>query len=325
MESSGAGSPLRLFPRKLTGRTALRATSESLGLNVAFSPKNGSVRTLLIAWLASAIVVAALAWLALQLQATSGIAESPVINIYCAAAVAQPLEEIVAEYNAAAANQSLTLVIARIGGSGELTGQLRAEAEIGLGLGRTQGGDILVSADEDLIAQAVDAGVIGETLSIARQRPVIAVRLESQPQIGSLAELARAGLRYGIGSKQASIGRLTRSLAAAEQVLGELESSKSLDGENVMTLGQALVSGSIDAAVIWDSTVTQINRKSESRQLKIIALADVRGITESSISAGAVLRSSSTPERDLAIKQFLRYLAQSQAARRQLAEFGLSR
>ena len=37
-----------------------------------------------------------------------------------------------------------------------------------------------------------------------------------------------------------------------------LEERKATDAENVMTLAQALVAGSLNAAVIWDTTVSPV-------------------------------------------------------------------
>jgi ABC-type nitrate/sulfonate/bicarbonate transport system substrate-binding protein len=52
---------------------------------------------------------------------------------------------------------------------------------------------------------------------------------------------------------------MTRQFAKNQGLLKKLEARKVTDCENVMILAQALATNSVDAAVIWDCTATQVN------------------------------------------------------------------
>lgn len=265
-----------------------------------------------VVFMTSFLFVAVLGYLALMLRPDAiGDSRLPLsVRIYCASGVATPVGEIADAYND---EQGTQIEIVRTGGSGELAGQIKAEFATGL----VEGADLFISADEHLMNKAQTEQIIDQQFRLAGQKPVIAVAADDDlriPDLGSLVNQPK--LRYGIASERAAIGRLTRMIAKQQGWLSELESAKTIDAENVMTLAQALVTGSLDAAIVWDATVTQINR--EKQLLKIVTFLDANSDHPSGIVIG-VTSKSSHPQLS---SRFAIHLRDSEYSRQVFEEYG---
>lgn len=280
-----------------------------------FAKRFGKVSNVLIAFVSSGLLILMLLVLAIQLRPDALLeASRQTVRIYCAAGIAKPVEDIVNAYNA---QYGTNVEIVRTGGSGELAGQIKTEHETGL-LG---GADIYLTADDRLLDLAYQAGAIAERFSVAEQRPVIAVPISSEIPIGGLEEmLSNPEVKFGIASERAAVGKLVRGVASDLQILDQLEQRKATDAENVMTLAQALVAGSLDAAVIWDTTVSQLNQIGPEPVLKIAALVDAQDQTKSEIALGVV---STTPSPTASL-QFARFLTANQTGQSAFEKYGFS-
>ncbi len=270
---------------------------------------------MLITFVSSGLLMLILLVFALQLRPDALLETSrQTVRIYCAAGIAKPVEDIVTAYNS---RYGTDVEIVRTGGSGELAGQIKTEYETGL-LG---GADIYITADDRLLDKAYQAGVIAERFPVADQRPVIAVPVSSEIPIAGLSEmLSNPEVKFGIASERAAVGKLVRGVASKLGILDQLEEQKATDAENVMTLAQALVAGSLDAAVIWDTTVSQLNQIGSEPILKIAALVDARDETKSEIALGIV----STTKSPTASLQFARFLTANQTGQPAFESYGFS-
>ncbi len=284
--------------------------------------RNRSGRILGLGGLAAISLVSllGLAWLALlmrpearRVQATEG--SDSTVRIYCAAGVAKPVqlvaEKFIAEFGA-------DVQIVRTGGSGELAGLIATEVQTGLADSGVFGADLFVSADDRLIDIALEQRRIAERFALARQVPVIAVLASSDCQVGSLSQLVDSGIRFGIASERAAVGRLVRQIAKKQGCLEPLEANKKTDAENVMTLAQSLVAGGLDAAIIWDTTVAQVNQGNESPILKTLAIVSSDPAAVSTIALGVV----ATSKNPTSALKFARYLTAAQTAGESWADFG---
>jgi len=280
-----------------------------------FAKRFGKVSNVLIAFVSSGLLILMLLVLAIQLRPDALLeASRQTVRIYCAAGIAKPVEDIVNAYNA---QYGTNVEIVRTGGSGELAGQIKTEHETGL----VGGADIYLTADDRLLDLAYQAGAIAERFSVAEQRPVIAVPISSEIPIGGLEEmLSNPEVKFGIASERAAVGKLVRGVASDLQILDQLEQRKATDAENVMTLAQALVAGSLDAAVIWDTTVSQLNQIGPEPVLKIAALVDAQDQTKSEIALGVV---STTPSPTASL-QFARFLTANQTGQSAFEKYGFS-
>lgn len=275
--------------------------------------RSGSVSRLLAFAMFSACLVLALVVAALNLRPDAARHQNPTdkVRIYCAAGVAKPVEEVIQVYNA---RFSANIEIVRTGGSGELAGQLATEFETDM----NSGADLYLSADRLLLNRAFDQSMIDERFSIAEQQLVIAVPAQSRLKFRSIAELVHhKQAKFGLASERAAVGKLARKIANRQGVLTQLEERKTTDAENVMTLAQALAAGSLDAALIWDTTVNQLNRAGDKNILKIAAVLGHRD-DKSNIGIGLV----STTRAPTAALKFCRFLTGSKTSQTAFERFG---
>jgi ABC-type molybdate transport system substrate-binding protein len=220
--------------------------------------------------------------------------------VYCASGVAEPIELALRSYRA---QFDIDARVVRTGGSGQLFGQIKTEFESGV----TRGADIFISADASLVERGHQQGVIAERIPIARHRPVIATHVDSGYTTAGLSQmvLSADALRFGIANESAAIGRLTRDIAQHEGVLNELLERRKLETENVMQLAQALQTKTVDAAVIWDATVTQVNRQYGGEVLKIATRTQMPTESDSGRVTLGVVMNTPHPTAALRVARFL--------------------
>ena len=212
--------------------------------------------------------------IALSIGSASRDSRLAVVNVYCASAAVEPLGAIVDRFNSSdcAHSERVVVEITRVGGSGELAGQLSTEVLTGV----QNMADVFVSADSNRMLNLVDQSVIIETFPIATQFPVIAIcnsKSSDWLQADDLPSLLDLKKKLGVGSVASAIGFETRRIAKLDDCLDRLQALKTADFENVMSLAQALSIGSVDAAIVWDSTVHQFNQTG-NRPIKILAYLD---------------------------------------------------
>ncbi len=241
------------------------------------------------------------------------VAKEGIVRVYCAAGLKFPLESLIERFNR---QFGAHVEIVRSGGSGELAGQIKTESRANV----ARGADLYISADKGLLIELANQGIITKHIALANQKPVIAVAVNSQLEFRSLADLINApDIRFGVASEQAAIGKVTRAIARRDGVLELLEQEKSTDSENVMVLGQALVTGSLDAAIIWDTTVSQINQQN-GPQLKIATLADPTDAYLGEVVVGVIGSTNSLSE----CLNFCQYLAAPETSQSTFEQFGFS-
>ena len=200
--------------------------------------------------------------------------QNRVVNVYCASAAVEPLSKIVDQFNSSdlARSENVIVKLTRAGGSGTLAGQLSTEALTGV----QNMADVFVSADSNRMSNLVDQKIITESFPIATQFPVIAISNSNDAdllQASDLPSVLDLNIKLGVGSTNSAIGFETRRMAKLDHCLDLLEARKTADFENVMSLAQALSIGSIDAAIVWDSTVNQFNQAA-SQPIRILAYLD---------------------------------------------------
>ncbi|MCX6872465.1 MAG: extracellular solute-binding protein [Verrucomicrobia bacterium] len=236
-------------------------------------------RTVLVICLLLAVALAAILWLSRGPPAARG----GTLTVYCAAGLKQAVEAAAADYQ----RECGTAVSLQFGGTGTLLSQLRVARR----------GDLFVAADDGSLADARKSGVIREVLPLARQYPVIAVRKGNPKQIRTLDDLLRADVRVALANPEAaSIGRATQAaLGARWQALA---SHAAVMKPTVTELASDLSLGTVDAAILWDSTVGQFAGLGWVEVPELTARVETASV--------AVLASCTQPVAGL---RFARYLA----------------
>lgn len=188
------------------------------------------------------LLAALLGGVAYYQHRTAPRAETPTLTVYCAAGLKKPVEAIAQAYQ----KDTGTEVRLQYGGSGTLLSQLRV----------AQQGDLFIAADDGALADARKAGVIREVLPLAKQHPVIAVRTGNPKNIRAIADLLRDDVKVALANPEAaSISRVSRSVLG--DAWTQLATRAAVMKPTVTEIAADLSLGTVDAAIVWDSTVAQ--------------------------------------------------------------------
>jgi ABC-type molybdate transport system substrate-binding protein len=120
-------------------------------------------------------------------------------------------------------------------------------------------GDLYIAADESFILRARSKGLVAETLPLASQHPVIAVPLGNPLGIRGVRDLLAADVRLGLAQPgAAAVGTATREALQKVGLWEDVRAAARVLKPTVMDLANDLALGSLDAAILWDSTVGQV-------------------------------------------------------------------
>lgn len=191
--------------------------------------------------IALVVLIGGLVWTYNKGRKSSANAKS--ITVYCAAGLKKPVEAIAARYKEEYGVQ----VNFQFGGTGTLLSQIETAPK----------GDLFIAADELAVEKARAKGLVEEVLPLVNQYPVIAVQKGNPKKVQGMEDLFRDDLRVAVGNKEtASIGRATKAVIGDRWP--ELLEKVAVTKITVMELAADLKIGAVDAAVIWNSTVPQV-------------------------------------------------------------------
>jgi molybdenum ABC transporter molybdate-binding protein len=170
-------------------------------------------------------------------------------------------------------------------------------------------GDLYLAADDGYTDLAYEKGLVEERIPVAAMRPVLAVQKGNPKNIRSIQDLLRDDVRVALGNPdQAAIGQKTRKLLEDAGQWRAVEERVTVFKPTVPEVANDVKLGSVDVAIVWDSTVAQYP------ELEAVRTEELdRGTAHITI---AVMRSSKTPTAAL---KFARYLT---ARDRGLEHFG---
>lgn len=164
--------------------------------------------------------------------------------MYCAAGMRYPLEEIVADYKA----EYGVSVQLQYGGSNTLLNQLEV----------SKTGDLYLAGDDSYTRLAHRKGLVEERLPLATMRAVIAVRRGNPKNIRGVQDLLRDDVKVALGDPAAAaVGKSTRRLLSASGHWPRLQKQVAVMKPTVNDVANAVKLGSVDAGIIWDSTLAQ--------------------------------------------------------------------
>jgi molybdate transport system substrate-binding protein len=159
--------------------------------------------------------------------------------VLCPAGLRKPAEACANEFTAATGVQ----VRFQFGGSGQLLTQLAAGAPA----------DIFIPADASYLQIGRDKKLLRESVPLAEQHPVIAVRDGNPKAITGLDKLLAPGVRFALANPEAaSIGRTVKE--GLKDRYPALAAAATVNKMTVTDLLTDLQIGSVDAAIVWNST-----------------------------------------------------------------------
>lgn len=168
------------------------------------------------------------------------------LRLYCAAGLRVPTQEVLDAYEQAYGVK----VELHTHGSGTLFGQIRTEHKSG------QGPDLYLTAEQTYNDQGQQLGLIAEVIPIGTQRPVIIVAPGNPKHISALADFVDPDrqVAFGVANEGTAIGKKTRRIAEHMGIRAAIQSQRKTEQETVIALAEAVALGSLDAAVVWDTT-----------------------------------------------------------------------
>ncbi len=205
--------------------------------------------------------------------------------VYAAAGMRVPVEEIAQQYES---EFGVSLEV-QYNGSNTLLNQLQTD--------KFNEADIYLAADDFYTDKAIELGLAVDTMPIAHQRPIIAVRKDSEKKIESLDDLLREDIRVAVANpEQAAVGKATRRQLSTFRV-GEINRWEQLEKHvtesgvfkpTVNDIATDVKIGAVDAAIVWNSTVAMPKYRED---LVGVSVPELDG--DSDLISVAVLRSSS--------------------------------
>jgi len=274
----------------LVGLTRLHTDSPAMNAR----PRSGRIDRFTLVAISGAVLLVVLGTMLWNMGQPTGSRSSAggdgpqQLMMFCAAGIRGPVVDAARQYE----EEYGVKVQLNYGGSGTLLSQLKPAAT----------GDLYLAADESYTNRARDQGLVAESISLARMKPVIAVKKGNPKKIHSIDDLLRDDVRTALGNPdQAAIGKRTRKLLTASGHWDRLNEHVTRIGVFLPTVPEAANTvkiGSTDAAIIWDTTVLTVDGL-EACPVPELDKGEVL------VTVG-VLNSSSDPTATL---RFARYLA----------------
>jgi molybdate transport system substrate-binding protein len=236
------------------------------------------------------------------------------LKIYCAAGLRFPLEEVAKRYQ----EEFGIAIDPQYGGSNTLLNQLEID--------KFSQADLYLAADDLYTDAAREKGLAAEVLPIAYQRPVFAVRRGNPRKIASFQDLLSDEVVVAIPDPDhAAAGRTARERLSSVRV-GDtnrwaqlerhaIEGKRGVFKPTINDVASDIKLGSVDAGIVWDSTVAMPAYRDE---LEALTLPELDG--EPSLVSVCVLNSS---RRATAALKFARYLTARDRGLPLFEEYGL--
>lgn len=225
-------------------------------------------------WVRHVVVIAAL------LVVLSGCRAKPereVLRLYCGAGIRPPVAQMVDEFEGSHGVRiesdyaGAAILLSRI----KLTGQ----------------GDLYMPGDIRYVRLAEKDGLIASSATASYFIPVILVAKGNPKGIHSVADLARPGLRVGVGDPEAcAIGSVTKEVLSNSGIpRRDFEPNIVFRSLTVNELGMQVKAGKLDATIVWDAIARMYSDAGEvvpiCRDINVISTVPV-----------AVLRASTHPD-----------------------------
>lgn len=178
------------------------------------------------------------------------------ITVLAGAGLMKPMNEIITNFEKKTGKK----VNVQYGGSGELLATLMTSKK----------GDVLITGEYTTMDKAKEKGyIINDTIvNVTSHKPVIAVKRGNPKNITSLKDLGKENVRVAIGDPKAcAIGKVAQKMLDKEGVnINENLVAKTPTVNQLLTY---ILSGQVDAVIIWEDMLTWNNSKSKMEMIEI--------------------------------------------------------
>ncbi|BBL62331.1 MAG: molybdate ABC transporter substrate-binding protein [Methanobrevibacter arboriphilus] len=201
--------------------------------------KNSKIIILII------VIIAAIAIAGLYLSGTltsGGSNEEGSIDVLVGAGFSKVGADLISEFNKKYPNIKVN---AKYGGSGELFATLETQ----------KSGDVFLPADYKYMEDAMNNGYMENNTvkNITKNVPVIVVQKGNPKNITSLEDLAKPGVKVGVGEPDGpAIGKTTQKILEKNNLTDSVQSNVVVTTTTVNQLLTYIVTGQVDATIIWE-------------------------------------------------------------------------
>lgn len=163
------------------------------------------------------------------------------LHLYCGAGIRPPVAEAIEAFE----KQTGVSVRCDYAGSGTLLSNIRAARR----------GDLYLPGESEYVDRAQELGLVASRRDVCYWVPVILVAKGNPKAIQSLADLAKPGIRLGLGNPEAcAIGQVSGKLFEKNQVPPDaIKANTKVQTLTVNELGMQVKLGQLDAAIVWDA------------------------------------------------------------------------
>jgi molybdate transport system substrate-binding protein len=169
-------------------------------------------------------------------------------------------------------------------------------------------GDVYIPGEEYYVKQAVDRKLVGADYKVVATMTTVIIAQSGNPKhIAGLQDLAKPGLRLGLGDPDVvACGRAAKEALVNAGVWDEAKKNLVMGGQNVSEVSNAVRLGTLDAAIVWNATAALYT----TQDLATIAIPAKYAVT-SAIPVAVVTAS----KQRRAAQQFVSFLAGKEGRR----------
>ncbi|MEW6359830.1 MAG: extracellular solute-binding protein [Planctomycetota bacterium] len=163
------------------------------------------------------------------------------LYLYCGAGIRPPADEIAQAFAA----ETGVKVVCDYGGSGVLLSKMKL----------SQSGDLYMPGEIEYIETAEKLGLMTSKKPACYFIPVILVKKGNPKKIEKLEDLARPGLRIGLGNPEAcAVGKICEKMFEKNRLDREaIKKNTAFSSVTVNELGIQIKTGQLDATIVWDA------------------------------------------------------------------------
>jgi len=196
-------------------------------------------RLRLFGFVAVVAIVLTVTWPGHRTAPAAGTTPREHLLLYCAAGIRDPIQSIIADY----AKEYGVTVDVQYGGSGTLLSNLQVARR----------GDLYLAADAKHMEEASTRGLVHETIPLASQHLVLAVKRGNPAGVHTLTDLVRPGLRVAYANPEvAAAGKAIRAVLEKANLWEQAHAQAAVFKPTVNDVLNDVVLGAVDVGVVWD-------------------------------------------------------------------------
>ena len=164
-------------------------------------------------------------------------ARAEALHLYCGAGLRQPVDILVADFQ----KETGLKVNVEYGGSGQLLTRAKA----------TGLGDVFLSGSAFYVDKLAEAGQVTSVKPVVLHTPVVGVNIKRAGDIKTFADLAKPGVRIGLGDPKAmALGRTAEQILDKSGIKEAILKNVATRAATVKQLTLYVVQGDVDAGII---------------------------------------------------------------------------